>query len=326
MYILYTHRHSLTDALQSFLCALTGLITGIAHVGGFKHEAVLTPDTLIHVRKLFWAAQPVGLVGSLLPKISIGLQLLYIMPRTQTFRVQKYVVWFCLGAAGIANLLVFPMVFAQCSPTSALWTTDGNCWDTNVDTIYFTIAALVNAFVDFIFVAIPIGIIQHLQISFINKALLVNFLGARMFAFIASVTKASYIAKNGFAANDLTWNAFDYLLWQTAEQFCLCFCGSFPTYKALFDRWLKRRASIKASTGTNGLYSSRPGSSNSAWFYEHKCFERSDTNSLIIQRHIDIEITHERLGSNDDLASHGFPMATSPTTKPEIRVLEARMA
>lgn len=298
----------------------------MATVGGFKHEAALSPDTIDYVKKLFWAAQPVGLIGSLLPKVSIGLQLLYIMPESRTFRVRRYTVWICLGLSAVANLLVFPMVFAQCTPTSAIWTTNGTCWDPKVNTIYFTIAALINAVVDFVFAAIPMGIIMHLQISFLNKALLVNFLGARMFAFIAGVTKASYIAKNGFAVGELTWYGFDYLLWQCAEQFCLCFCGSFPTYKALFDRWLKRRASMKASSAGTDSYASRPGSAGSGWFYEHKCFEKTNSNSLIIHRDVDIEITHERLGSEDDLARGGQPMALSHgSNKSEVKVMEAHI-
>lgn len=247
-----------------FAC-LTVFVGLIGINGGTRHEAYIQPPShRSYVLMLSWVAQPFGIFAVGLGKISVGFLILRILGRTGKRR--QYCIWALVVLTFIFTVTNVIFNFVQCSPTSALWDASVRasghfkCWDSSIESDYSIFTASFNAFVDLVLALMPVTIIWGLKMPLSKRLGLIALMGCGVFGAICTIIKARLLTKLT-ARSDFTWQTYDLYLWVSAEITIIILCGSIPTFKPLWDRFVKRKPTLSSKYG--GAYSF--GTEGSTW-------------------------------------------------------------
>ena len=111
--------------------------------------------------------------------------------------------------------------------------------------------------IDAVLAFIPASVIYKLNLELKKRVNLCILLGLGVITSICGIVKATYIPSLKAHA-DITWNTYDLLVWSGSELFVLICCGSIPTLKPLWDRYISQKnySASKAS----GVTRDRSGS------------------------------------------------------------------
>jgi hypothetical protein len=248
--------------------------------GGTRHVYYLTPEEAAYVIKLNYIAQPFGIVAVGLGKVAVALLILRIVGNTSIWR--KRFLWVLIVLTGVFTILTAIFTFVQCKTPAALWTpalqATTDCWDPSVQSNFSIFASAWNCFVDFVLALMPCTIIWGLKMSTRKKISLGALLGLGIFTGVCAAVKTAQLVSLAARA-DLTWETFDLYLWTSAEIFLVIVCGSIPTLKPLWDRFVGSKVRTHRGTG----YSSNPWSSRK---YEQKL---ANSSSADLQRSEDAD-------------------------------------
>ncbi|MCJ1382584.1 hypothetical protein MMC17_005697 [Xylographa soralifera] len=243
--------------LAAWVVYLGALIisTIVAVKGGGRHVEYLGPDQAILIAELTIIIQPFAIMGNALAKTSIAILLQRIMGPGSL--IQKWLLWITTAIFWTLCLLASIMVFAQCSPPSALWSLNpaakADCIRPQISETINVVHGSWGAFQDFFLATLPLSIIWKLQISWDKKIGLCALLALGVFSGICAIIKTTYLPLL-ISSTDITWLDSSTFLWSYIENVLFIFCSSVPTAKPVWDRLVHKKP-IRPSTAA---YYGRP--------------------------------------------------------------------
>jgi hypothetical protein len=228
--------------------------------GGTRHLYYLTPQEAMRALKLNYIYQPFAIAGLGLGKIAVALFILRIVSnRGQASRWPRIALWSIICITAILSFLMCLFTFVQCENPEALWNpaiaATTKCWDPQVQPDFSIFGGSWNAFADFILAIWPGFIVWGLEMAIRKKVWLTVLLGLGVFSSVSAAIKVSHLSALS-QHSDLTWETFDLYLWTGIESFLILVCGTIPTLKPLFDKYISKK--IKSLYGTSHGSSGHP--------------------------------------------------------------------
>ncbi|KAI1813504.1 hypothetical protein GGS20DRAFT_475997 [Poronia punctata] len=189
-----------------------------------------------------FVTRPFGIVTVASAKISIALLILRIL-RNSTSKTIRYALYSSTAINTIISALDTIFTFAQCDIPAALWDSSlapqAHCWEPYIKANFAVVAASVNVVMDFILALIPALIVWQLHMSVSRRLGLMALLGCSIISVISAAIKTSQLARPVTPDSDLTWDSYGLYAWASAEMFVLHLCASAPTFKPLWDRYIR---------------------------------------------------------------------------------------
>lgn len=175
--------------------------------GGTRHFAYIEPPShRQYVLKLSFSAQPFGIVGVGIGKISIGFLIIRVLRDTRMW--QKRVLWVLMAITLINTVTTAIFNFTQCFPPAALWDPAlqpmAKCWNPSIQSNYGIFGAAWAAFVDIVLAIMPATIIWKLKLSLQKRLGLWALMGCGIFGAICTAYKAHLLTLLTARA-DFTW-------------------------------------------------------------------------------------------------------------------------
>ncbi|KAH8594230.1 hypothetical protein B0O99DRAFT_514284 [Bisporella sp. PMI_857] len=259
--------------LACLLLYVTGsaLLPVLTHYGIGRHIYYVPPENISHVLRWNWIIQPFGIAAQPFGKISVSFFLVKLLGPKDVWR--KWFLYANMILFSIMASLCIIFTYAQCNPPRALWENvpDAKCWDPKAQANFSIATTAFGALVDYELSLFPITILWNLKMPTQRKISLYVLLSFSVFSGISATVKAVQLQE---LANrvDQTWDTFALYCWASSELFVNIVCGSIPTLKPLYDKWVSGRALLPSNKEPGYKYS---GSSS----YKLKDSPNSSQNS-----------------------------------------------
>ncbi|KEY72276.1 hypothetical protein S7711_00274, partial [Stachybotrys chartarum IBT 7711] len=148
--------------------------------GSGRHAAVLAPEDLERALYLTTVGFIPGILSFTLPKYAV------VMLVSKLFNASRLQIWTMWSMAVLNTLLIIAcivVVWARCSPPSAMWTIGGNpdCWDPQIDVAIGIAAGVFSAVFDFYLAIYPGIVLWRFPINLKKKIVLSTALGFGFF-------------------------------------------------------------------------------------------------------------------------------------------------
>jgi magnesium-transporting ATPase (P-type) len=104
--------------------------------GGARHVYYIVPEKIPAVIRDSLVAQALGVLTPALGKMSVAAVMVRLLGRsTSVWKWQLWGLYIIMAIYMVMSILVVVFVFAQCSPTAALWDTtitNAHCWKKSI--------------------------------------------------------------------------------------------------------------------------------------------------------------------------------------------------
>ena len=240
---------------QSIGTQVIGIITagiftkGIASGLG-KHTSCLPQEAHKYVNQFSLIGEGFNILGIGVIKISMFLTLLRIVELARRRTAQF--LWSLLIFVGITHFGLGMIYFLQCRPLSAAGDPQSraSCLPTHTINLAGYIIWAMDAATDLICAAIPILLVQRLQMDMRTKVALCGLMSLGVFTAGCAVAKA--ISLRRVTPDDYTWSLNIVAIWAAVEQFLGIIITSIPMLRPLFSNspksfhnWLRIRFSTQ---------------------------------------------------------------------------------
>ncbi|EED14894.1 conserved hypothetical protein [Talaromyces stipitatus ATCC 10500] len=188
----------LDDYLMAFslvCCYLFAILVTISiHWGMGRHDNTLTTEQERNALMYSTASFTPGILSFTVPKLGVTALLIRILNPTPRF---TFFLWVFVGTIDLIIFGCVIILFAQCSPTRAVWTPEIHdlpgvrCWHPDVLANYSIGAGALSAFLDLFLALYPATVLYRLQMNRKKKIGLMVILGMGIFACAVSVYKAT---------------------------------------------------------------------------------------------------------------------------------------
>ncbi|KAI1178023.1 hypothetical protein F4777DRAFT_139484 [Nemania sp. FL0916] len=290
---------------------LAVIVVLFASAGGTRHVYYLTDDMKAYVTRLNYIARPFVIFG--IGSVKIAVCLLIFRVLGPTLQRLKYYLTALVALNSTVDVLAAILTFAQCDVPAALWEPSlappkTHCWDPSIQSDFSIFNSALNVAVDFTLTVVPGAVVWRLNLSTRKRIGLNLLFGTGLVSVIAAAYKTQYLSSIAFRA-DLTWETYNIFAWACAEIFVLHLCASVPTYKPLWDRYIRRKKS--ASINSRGYrlpdYDTSLGVTNWEIGTEGTQYAQRNPpqdNSILVLRSvaIDWESSHNLPSDTSDLA------------------------
>jgi hypothetical protein len=154
------------------------IVTVAVHAGSGRHIAALTPAQA--ERALFFTMVSFipGILSYMIPKFAVVILIKDLLGPSRT---HETVIWALVVLNTVLIVVCITVTYAQCDPTSALWTmaygTKARCWDPIVVIATSIAASASSALFDFWLALYPAAVLWGMQINPRKKVALSTALG-----------------------------------------------------------------------------------------------------------------------------------------------------
>ncbi|CAD6592398.1 MAG: hypothetical protein ASARMPREDX12_006066 [Alectoria sarmentosa] len=205
-----------------------------------RHQASLPLENVVQAVKYAWIAQMPIVLALTIARVSIAAFLLRL------FAANKWLKWFLLVMTlvnTIFAILPLIMIFAQCTPVTALWDPPtGHCWNPKIQRDFAVVSSAITAFTDLTFALFPIALVFRLQMKLRHKLGLASLLGLGIVAMAATIV--STVVLWGLSArSDFTYESPRLYLWVVSENHVVFIAGCTPTLRPLWGQYFSRKSS-----------------------------------------------------------------------------------
>lgn len=240
--------------------------------GGTRHIQYLSTEQGLYLSELFFVLQAVAIVAIGTGKLAIGSLLLRLLGRVSKWR--RYGIWFLMILISIVSVVAVIMSFAQCHNPEALWNPalrpTTHCWSPDVQSGFSVFFGGLSAAIEFIFALLPITLIWKLHLDLRKKIGLALLLGGGVLSGICTAIRTVQVAALT-AQSDLSWETFELYMWSSAEVSLIIICGSVPTIKPLWDRFVSRKSQTRSESNQSRSHTSQ----NRRWTAMFKAPQRN---------------------------------------------------
>ncbi|KAH8691904.1 hypothetical protein BGW36DRAFT_400054 [Talaromyces proteolyticus] len=189
-----------------------GLTTSAVRYGNGRHSETLTRDQFEKAAMLNTAGFAPGILSFTVPKLGVVALLIRLFNPS---RPRKIFLWSFVGGSCMIISGCIVIIYAQCSPTRALWTVNLNsarCWSPWILVNYSLFAGALSAFLDLFLAVYPGVIMWKLQIAQRKKIGLITAFSLGACAAVVAVYKCTRIP--GLAdESDSTYSTADLVIW-----------------------------------------------------------------------------------------------------------------
>ncbi|GAM33341.1 hypothetical protein TCE0_004f00172 [Talaromyces pinophilus] len=202
-----------------------------------QHTSLLSDEQQRNALLYSTASFTPGILSFTVPKLGVTALLIRILIPTRRFTIFLWVL------VGSIDLIIFGCViilFAQCSPTKALWTPTMRdapgvrCWHPDVLAYYSIGAGALSAFLDLFLAVYPATVLYGLQMNRKKKIGLMMILGMGLFACAVSIYKATRLTGLD-VLTDYTYTSFSVFLWTSIEGNTIIIAACIPTIAPLLE-------------------------------------------------------------------------------------------
>lgn len=213
-------------------CAFVSI--AVSHgLGRHMYYLVSNPDEISNVVKWQLYSEPLGILGTTIPKIAVTILLIKLLSPSKIAVAYLWTINIVLNAVSIVCIITS---FVQCTPTSTYWAKKGGkCWDpTMVANLAITQGTL-SAFTDFNLALFPISVIWSLQMPWTRKAAVCTLMGFGCLAGVAAIIRTSKLAKLA-QQTDFTHSIWTLVLWVAVECCVIIACACIPSIRPIFRK------------------------------------------------------------------------------------------
>ncbi|EEA23150.1 hypothetical protein TMatcc_002011 [Talaromyces marneffei ATCC 18224] len=225
-------------AFSLFCCFLFAILVTVSiHWGMGQHSTLLSEEQERNALLYSTISFTPGIFSFTVPKLGVTALLIRILNPTRRFTIFLWVL------VGSMSLIIFGCVFilfAQCSPTRAVWTPaihdlpGVRCWDPSVLAYYSIGAGALSAFLDLFLAIYPATVLHRLQMNRKKKLGLMLILGMGIFACAVSIYKATRLTGLD-VLTDYTYTSLDVFLWTSIEGNTIIIAACIPTVAPLLE-------------------------------------------------------------------------------------------
>ncbi|KAH8891131.1 hypothetical protein GQ53DRAFT_865868 [Thozetella sp. PMI_491] len=220
----------------SVICGLISMSFSVKAVmsGDGRHFDVLTYEQ--KGEALLWSI--VSFTPSVLsfavPKLGVAALLDRLLSPS---RLQRAILWSLVILCNITLNLCNIFMFAQCSPSRALWDlsiTDKKCWEPSTVVKWSFYAGTLSAFTDLYLALYPAVVLFGLQMKLKKKLILSAALGVGSVATVISVYKITRMPS--LASTDFTYDTCDLTIWTCIEGSTLIIAACIPVLGPFYEK------------------------------------------------------------------------------------------
>ncbi|PWY94259.1 hypothetical protein BO94DRAFT_563712 [Aspergillus sclerotioniger CBS 115572] len=235
--------------------ALYGIFAGCRQNGLGKHiDAVSSANVakiaeLLYVFQIFYALGPT----------SVKLSLLFLYRRVFERSNFLHLVYAMMALIFVFGIIVTFMAIFNCTPISAFWTRQGNCFNFASFALGY---AVVNIVTDLTIWFMPIPIIWKIQMPKQQKVALSLIFALGLFDCGAAVARL-FLSMLVLKTRDITWYYAPGFMWSVIEVSTGIVCTCLPTMRVVLEAVLRSR--IARKLGLSSGHDSAQRYSDTTW-------------------------------------------------------------
>ncbi|KAE9989461.1 hypothetical protein EG327_002653 [Venturia inaequalis] len=247
-------------------------IYGIVDGGFDRHVWDVEQSLVVQAGFAAWAAEGLFLFSSSLTKISILLFYRRLVDRSCSKRMKKLI--YGLIGLTVAYVIVFgaPLLLS-CQPIASAWLSLNIFYAVPYQCISRkysdTLAGVISVISDAYVLAIPEVVVYRLKLQRRKKIVLFALFGSGAIVVGAGIARTVWLSRlHTDSRRDLTWIAYELVIWTTIEMQGNIICASAPALKALVSAYfveVQGDKPLESLIGHIGSYDSKSDANSSDW-------------------------------------------------------------